>query len=266
MLISRKTKLRIRWPRKVSFTRRLFLLAIFVVAQLIFFTSSTFRVQAIEVTGNSHVRDGIIRAQASVPLDANLFSVPLRAVEGRVKALHWVRDVAVRRYVPGRIQIRIRERTPVLAVADDRLEGDFPAHWFVVSDDGVILSRARLRGDEKLPRVYVRGPLVVGRKLHADIVAAVRKLLGALPASVASMMLGLRADNEGQLYLTIGLLERPVEVRLGVLDRPALEFQVLQALVEQLRAEGRPVTYIDLRFTNPAVGHGADVQSNLGIE
>lgn len=257
MLAFRKSKLAFR-SRDIALTRKLFLIAIFLTAQFIFFTSAPFRVQAIEITGNNHLRDDAVLAQAGLRLHEPIFSVPLRAVEARVRALHWVDDVAVRRFVPGRIQIRIRERVPVLAVANDSQAGPFPRNWFLVSSDGVILCAADANGDKGLPRILLRQPLSVGHKVRARLVSNIRDVLAALPPSLAHHVSRLRADAEGQVYLNIGLLGRSVEVRLGGADRSTYKFEVLQALAERLRTEGKPVAYIDLRYNDPAVGRVVD--------
>lgn len=253
----RKSKLPFR-PRQIAFTRKAFLCVLFITAQVVFFSSTLFRIQTIEVVGNTHVQDDVVRAQAGVKLHDHLMSVPLRVVEERVRGLHWVSEVAVRRYLPGRIVIRVQERTPVLAIGRASDVGAFPHRWFVVSDDGMVLSPAGAIGDDKLPRVFVQGPLLVGRKLHAGMVAAVRDVLASLPAPVAAQVSQVRADEDGQMFLTIALLGRPVEVRLGGADQATYKFEVLQALAARLRTEGRPVAYIDLRYTDPAVGHVVD--------
>ena len=254
-MATRSSKVPIRRPREGASTRKLFLLAVFLVAQAIFFTSAMFRVQTVEVTGAQHLSDAAVRAQASLPLEGHLFAVPLRAIEERVRSLHWVSEAAVRRYMPGRIQIRVRERVPALAVAYGSDVQEFPTGWFIVSDDGMVLAPAGARGDERLPRVLVPSPLLVGRRLTADLVSTVTQTLAAVPAPLGSSLRELRADEQGQLYLTFDMLEHPVEVRLGTSERSTYKFQILQALSTRLVHEGRAVAYIDLRYNDPAVGY-----------
>lgn len=254
-MASRTSKVPIRRPRESASTRKLFLLAVFLVAQTVFFSSAMFRVQTVEVTGTQRLSDSTVRAQAGLSLEGHLFSVPLRTVEERVRALHWVNEVAVRRYMPGRIQIRVRERVPALAVACASQVDVFPRGWFVISEDGMVLAPAGAKGDERLPRVLLPSPLLVGRRVAGDLVSTVEQTLAAVPPALATSVHELRADEQGQLYLTIDLLGRPVEVRLGASERSAYKFQVLQALSTRLTQEGRAVTYIDLRYTDPAVGY-----------
>lgn len=258
-MAARKSKIPLRRSRDMAITRKLFLLAIFAVAQAVFFTSSMFRVQTVEVVGNVHLRDDVIRTQAAVPLDAPLFTVGLKTVANRVQSLHWVREAAVRRYMPGRIQIRVTERTPVLAIANDREADLFPKGWYTVSDDGMVLAPATARGDEKLPRVRVHNRLVVGKPVPATQIATVREILAAIPPHLRKSVEDLHCDAEGGLALTMKLMGDPIEVRLGGSDRSAYKFEVLQALTARLQEEGKPVTYIDLRYPDPAVGHAVSV-------
>ncbi|NDD29070.1 MAG: FtsQ-type POTRA domain-containing protein [Proteobacteria bacterium] len=254
-MAARTSKFPIRRPRASASTRKAFLLTVFCVAQVVFFTSDMFRVRAVEVVGNDRLSDATIRAQAAVSLQGPLFSVPLRNVEERVHTLHWVKDAAVRRYMPGRIQIRVHERTPALAVADPLRAGTFPTGWFVMSDDGMVLAPAGARGEDSLPRVLVSTPLLVGHRLSSTLVSTVRETLAAIPPEMTASVRELRADAQGQLFLSIDLLDRPIEVRLGGAERAPYKFAVLQALTGRLALEERPVSYIDLRYNDPAVGY-----------
>lgn len=254
-MASRTSKIPIRRPRESASTRKLFLFAVFAVAQAVFFTSALFRVQTVEVIGTRRLSDDLVRTQTAVTLQGHLFSVPLRAVEERVRGLHWVREAAARRYMPGRIQIRVQERTPALAVAFIATAQSFPRGWFVVSEDGVVLAPAGASGDERLPRVLLSAPLLVGRRLSSSLVATVTQTLAAVPPALRASMRELRSDGQGQIYLTVDLLGRPVEVRFGGAERATYKFAILQALAQRLTKEARPVSYIDLRYTDPAVGY-----------
>jgi cell division septal protein FtsQ len=249
-----------RRTRDAAPSRRVFLLLVFGIAQAIFFTSPLFRLGLVEVTGNARLSDGVIQAEAALPSGAHLLGLPLEQAAERVRRLHWIKDAAVRRYVPGRALIRVQERVPVLAVARD----EEPTRWFVVSDDGTVLAPAGRPGENMLPRVRVRASeLVVGGKLDAALVSTVRKCREALPPAVASKLRDIRADESGQLDLYVDVAGHVVEVRLGGAERTRWKLQVLQALLERLQREGKPVAYIDLRYHDPAVGHLAAAGKSL---
>lgn len=230
----------------------------FAVAQAIFLNSAVFRLQSVMVVGNVHLKEDVVTAEAQLPMGAHLAAIRTHPVADRVRGLHWVKDAVVRRRLPGRVVIRIQERVPALAALQDDGDGDadaFPRHWFLVSEDGMVLAPAGKRGNERLPRVTLTSPLHVGSRIDARLVAAVLKFHANLPTALADQVTEMRADERGQLDLLLNLGNRPVQVRMGGPDKTRYKFQVLQVLVERLQQEGKPIAYIDLRYNDPAVGH-----------
>lgn len=251
-MATRERKVPLRRPQLAP-SRCVFLLVLVGIAQAIFATSLVFRLQDVSVTGNVRLRDDVIKAEAKLPMRAHLFMLDLKGAEERVRRLHWVKDAAVRRYVPGQVVIRVTERKPTVAVGTGSVT--YPSGWFVVSDDGMVLAAAGGKGDDRLPRVTVERQLTVGRRLDPRLVAAVLKLRANMPGDLAADVLEVRAAANGQLDLRVRIAGRPVEVRMGGSEKTRYKFQVLQALMDRLRQEGKPVAYIDLRYSDPAVGH-----------
>jgi len=223
------------------------------VAQAVFFTSAMFRLQAVEVRGNARVSDDVVKSEARLPLQQHLLGLDVNEAAARVKKIHWVQGVSVRRVLPGGTVIRVQERVPVLAVGTPGAV--FPQGWLVVSEDGMVLAPARPRGDEKLPRLIVQAPVAVGAPMNKRLVSSVLRLRANLPQDLAAQVTEIRADASSGLDLVMSLGGRPVEVRMGDSVQTRYKFRVLGALVEKLRAERRPIAYIDLRYHDPAVGH-----------
>lgn len=115
-MASNTTRVPDRRLRQVAVTRKMFVLGVFLVAQVVFLTSAIFRVQAVEVVGNVRLSDALIRSQADIGLQDSLLTVPLKAVARSVECLHWVHHATVYRLLPGRICIRVEERKPALLV------------------------------------------------------------------------------------------------------------------------------------------------------
>ena len=76
-------------------------------------TSPRFEVTNVRVLGWTRVTETQVLAQADVPNRANVFSVDLEGIRGRVEKLQWVRHAIVQRVLPDTITIRLIEREPV---------------------------------------------------------------------------------------------------------------------------------------------------------
>lgn len=260
-LPARERKVPVRRVREFPATRKIFLLSVFLVAQGIFFNSSMFHLQNVFVVGNSRVADAEILNRAGLPMDIHLLRLDMRGAAGRVAQLHWVKTAAVRRHLPGTATIRVEERVPVLALAPCTGEAPvFPGSYFLVSGDGWVLSRAGPHHDATLKRAQVDLPLEVGKRIPAEVVGSVLTCLAELPDNLSPAITQVVADARGQVNLTMTFLGQPVEIRVGGPEKTRYKFQVLGALLGQLQAQGGPVTYIDLRYADPAVGRPAPLR------
>ena len=250
-----------RRSRAGSTARPVFLIVLVAIAQSVFFTSAIFRLHTIDVTGTYRLQRSEVLSAAHLSPDALLYRIPLPQVEQRVKKLHWVQEVAVRRSLPGRVSIRVSERNPVLAVRSLDEPSPFPAGWFVASADGMILAPAEASSHQQLPRCCVPGELAVGTLLQPSLIDNILRVRKALPPELEARVLELRADPDDQLELVYQLMGRPTVVRLGSADHIARKFTVLGAMLDRLALDHRPVTYIDLRYNEPAAGRPALVSA-----
>lgn len=254
-----------RRPRENTLARPLFLLSLVCIAQLVFLTSSLFRLHTIKVTGIKVLTRRDVLKAAQLRDNELLYKIPLHEVESRVKKLHWVSEVAVRRSLPSQITIRISERNPVLAVraseestpGAENLAAEFPDHWFVVSSDGVVLTRAEAGLHDRLPRCCLPKDMDIGQALPPQQVNNVLSVRKALPSQLEAQVLELRADPEDQFELVYRLFGKPTVVRIGTAEQIKEKFLRLEHLLGELRPGEAHPTYIDLRFEEPAVGYPA---------
>jgi POTRA domain, FtsQ-type/Cell division protein FtsQ len=246
-----------RRPREHSLARPLFQLVLVVIAQAIFLTSSLFRLHTVTVSGNKILTRREILQAAHLRYNVLLYKVPLRDIEARIKKLHWVHEVAVRRSLPSQISIRISERNPVLAVRNTDETSEFPQHWFVVSADGVVLTQADAALHERLPRCCLPVEMEIGQTLPPQQVNHVLSVRKALPPQLEADVLELRADADEQFEMLYRLMGKPTKIRIGSAEQIKDKFTKLGHLLAELPSGEAPPTYIDLRFEEPAVGYPA---------
>lgn len=114
---------------KMSVWTRLRMFSVFIVAGLILaiaagyavVTRPEFLIRKIVVTGNHVVDQRDVIAAASIPLDANVWTLDTHAIAARIEAIPFVSTVRVNRNFPADIDLAITERTPTACIAGNGL-------------------------------------------------------------------------------------------------------------------------------------------------
>ncbi len=218
---------------------------LFLVAQVLFLSSHLFRLQEVEVRGNTRLTRAAILRQAALPEGAYLWALSPRRITQRLQGLREVRSAAVSLALPGRVLLEVNERHPVILVSGNR------GTWFEADAEGVLLGPSS--GPRPLPRLkLVTLEATQGRIDPAPIrlVLKARQWLEPnLPAPPTAYML----DETGSVSVESRLLGTPVVIQVGPVQGMDYKMHVLRALIDRLKSEGRPVVVIDLRYSSPVV-------------
>lgn len=188
-------------------------------------TTSGLALTEIVVSGNSHLSYGDVLAAGRVNLGVNCLNLNVSAVQARLSKNPWVRSVAVRRELPGKLIIDIEERDAAFwSVNGDRLyycdergrlitavtPGDF-------NSLPVLEAPAQLRGQlDKLPEVL--------RDLQARTLFASRPTLASIR---------VRETGEVECFLD----RAGLTLQFSMADHLA-QLQRLERVVADLRRRG----------------------------
>lgn len=125
-------------------------------------SSPRFLVSHITVEGNVHVTAREVIARSTIAEGQNIFDVNLGKSAEAIREIPWVRDVLVRRHLPGRIYIEITERRPVALVPSEEL--------LLVDETGRIVSVFYAAENVYAPFITARGlgPLKPGDVMRAE--------------------------------------------------------------------------------------------------
>lgn len=121
--------------RKRRGLRLLYLLLSFFLIVAAIFASCMFffRVEQIQVTGNSHYSQEDILNTANISPNANLFLLSRSSVEKRIlKERAYVKTVTLHRQLPTTLLIEVQESTPAAVVRSDS------GYWFIDGDTKVL--------------------------------------------------------------------------------------------------------------------------------
>ena len=148
-----------------------------------------FDLRQVAITGYRFTADGDIFDAIDLEHARTLLSFDSRAAQGRIEALPWVDTASIERILPDRIEVRIKERTPI--AVRQRGEG-----LFLVDGTGRVL--AAVRGDRvpPLPRISGEGA--------AEAAAELLRVLAAFPAVHKELAL---AERVGERRWTLWLAD-----------------------------------------------------------
>lgn len=241
-MATRKTKKRKKAPNR-ALRRKLFLIALacFVIVSAVFTLRMLLRnvvffpVKQIEVVGNRHLSDREIASLSELKIGKSMFSVCSREVVERLIRSPWIRDVSLRKELPNRIIIKIRESVPTALFR--RSDG-----LYLIDEGGEFLER--ISGEERFL------PVIKGNeKDHAAILEALQ---------LARVLKGYDMADIDQVEIVLGRLEdmtmhygsNVIKVGYGHYED---KFERYMELRDEIRRRAIPVEYIDLRYDNRLV-------------
>jgi cell division protein FtsQ len=193
-----------------------------------------FGLRQVSITGYRFTADGDIFDAIDLEHARTLLSFDTSAVQGRIEALPWVDTASIERILPDRIEVRIKERTPIAVW--QRGEG-----LFLIDATGRILAAVPGNRVPPLPRISGEGAA-----------AAAADLLGVLATQPAVLKELARAERVGERRWTLWLADR------GSISLPATgEGAALARAVAMRRALAGRAIAIDLRVANHPLIAGA---------
>jgi cell division protein FtsQ len=187
-----------------------------------------FRIAAVSFSGEKHVSRAEILAAAGVTGRTSLLFLDVEAARARLKTMPWIAEATVRKLLPDRLQIRVREREPfALWQVDGKLS--------LIAADGAVIGPLNDPAFAALPLVVGRGAQTKARDFLA--------LLDRYPSIRDQVRAGvLVAERRWNLKL-----KNNVDIRLPETDiGPALDRLV--ALDRDKRLISRDILAIDLRL------------------
>jgi cell division protein FtsQ len=202
------------------------------------------QVSRISVRGNEHLSVGEVQALVDGLRGRNILTVDLGEWRARLMASPWVEDAALRRLLPGRIEIQIHERRPM---GIGRLNGAL----YLIDASGIVI-------DEFGPN-YAEFDLPIidglaGRPANARV-SAIDEARARLAARLIDALVSRPelAQQVSQIDVTdahdaVVLLEGDTAmVRLGD-DDFAARIQSYLDLAPALRERVDGIDYVDMRF------------------
>jgi cell division protein FtsQ len=204
--------------------------------------ASAMPVRRIDVHGNARLSSGEVQAIVDDLRGTNILTVDLAAYRGRLLDSPWISDVALRRVLPGTVEVFVTERQPMGLL---RLRNDL----YLVDPEGVVIDQFGPRYAEfDLPiidgLVRAPGPEPAIDPARARLAHAVIEALAAR-RELAGRVSQIDVSNVSDAVVLLD--NDPALLHLG--DTKFLErLQSYLDLAQTLRERVPDIDYVDLRF------------------
>jgi cell division protein FtsQ len=210
----------------------------------------------ISLKGNNYVSPAGVLEIFATDRGKSVLRIPLDERRRQIESLPWIEQAIVRRALPNRLEVEIKERTPIAFVRED-------SDMALVDVHGVILERP-LEGDFHFPVVTGIGPEMPleDREKRMQLYSGFAQQIDAARAGALDQVSEVDLADEHDVRATLtglggadtsaGQPDAPVTVHFGDSDF-ASKYQTLVADIGQWRAKAGPVESVDLRFSREAV-------------
>ena len=208
------------------------LIMLAIVAAVVFGVAIFFKVNTIEVQGNTVYSAEQIVEASQIRQGDNLLTVNKALAVGNIKAaLPYVEDVSIARSLPDGIIIQVRESTICFAVMTDT-----NAAW-LIGPGGKALERIEPAAFNEYPQIdglLIASP-TAGQSVSSSSPTALSAVLSVMSELDGTGLLEhIRAINVEKEYDIVVWYDDRYEIKLGGTDEMAYKIRYLCAILDQL--------------------------------
>ena len=210
-------------------------LAILFGVTLVLIRLPQFSITKVRIVPGAHTSVAQVSTAAGISVGSNIWLTDTAAASKRVEKLPWVASAQIDRRLPGEIEIRVTERTPVAIVSE--------SGGFYLIDDALRVL-AQTSGAHGLPQIDLGGSTLVEPGLTLSAAAkGMADLRLMVESGVAVRSIGFDRFGDIRVQPKLGpqllLPSNPEELKAAS--------TLIAALLERAMKEHRRVLVIDLR-------------------
>ena len=242
--LKRHPETRSTFSKIVVLVSLVLILAGVTIFTLVFYTD-TCSIRDVVVKGCKNLDASFVRSESCIDSYKNLVTLPVGSIKSNLKQDPWIEDVNISRRLLHTVTIEVLERQPIAVV-------DFDGAGFLVDGHGYVIKKVDLNEHRSLARIHggdtsipIVGREVANRKIK-DCVTSIGKMTAELRESIT---LANPFDGRGQVFVCrVGF-----QVIYGTTSESKKKNEVLEAIMLDIKSNGRRVAYIDLRVPDSPV-------------
>ena len=176
-----------------------------------------------------------------------LFKLETNVVQNRLSKDLRIEEVSVRRKLPHTLEIKIKERRPLAPINCDY-------GYLDLDHNGVVLDSYKTIKTMQIPMITgaaVRD-LYIGDTVENEQVRRILDFLQRLNEDTLNLLSEI-AIVEANYIVMYSATERPVQIRIGKLERLDEKARLTEGFLRDLATNPHPVEYVDFNYTAPFI-------------
>lgn len=230
---------RIRRYRIIKLILKVLVLVGLLVGLIVYaFTSPMFNITEISIFGNEKFEKEEYINLSELKIDENIFNFSKSKVISKIKTNSYVEEVIIKRKLPSKVEITIKERTPNYIISLGE-EG-----FAYINNQGYILEKSI----EKIPLIEITGisteteNIIEGKRLNNEDLEKLQSIIQIKDAMSNIQIDGelntINIENKSNYILT--LEKEAKEIQLGEINNLSSKMLFIKVILEE--QEGIPGT------------------------
>lgn len=208
------------------------LIIVLLVALVFFLMSPLFNVTEITVLGNNGVSEETITSLSQIEIGANIYKTSKEIIKKRIKENAYIENVEVRRKLPNRIELEVKERKTSYML-------EYAGSFIYINNQGYILELS----NEKLEVPIIEGyttnieELQAGNRLNKEDLTRLEMILKIMESKESNEILEKinRINIEDKQNYTLKMEEEKKIVYLGNASNLSSRMLYLKAVLEDTK-------------------------------
>ena len=201
----------------------------------------------IKLVGAKYLTEADIMKVGNIYIGEPIFELETDVVQSRLSKDLRIEEVSVRRHLPHTLEVKIKERRPLATVVCDY-------GYLDLDRSGKIIDSYKTLKTMQIPMITgaaVRD-LYVGDEVDDEIIKKILDFLQRLNEDTLNRLSEI-AIVEADYIVMYSATERPVQIRIGKLERLDEKAHLTEDFLRDLETNPHPVEYVDFNYTSPFI-------------
>lgn len=233
---------KVRQQRRSRLLIVVFAIVILVMAFVLIYNSSLFKIRKVKISGSKHVANKRVLELARIESKANLLKLNTEEITKNLQVEPWVKEATIIKQYPDTLEIRLVERRPFCLV-------ETKAGLFVVDEDRFVLEkRSSAEGNFPLIKELRVSSFPIGKKVYSAPLSNAILCLRSLDKDIYGRVNFVLAASVEKLTL---ITKDGIEILYGKTENAEKKNIIIKNF---LASDGQNIIFIDVRIpSNPVV-------------
>lgn len=206
-----------------------------------------FTLNEIKLDGAKYLTQEDILRIGDIYMGEQLFRLETDVVQSRLSKDLRIEEVSVRRKLPHTLEIKIKERRPLATIACNY-------GYLDLDTNGIVIDSYKTIKTMQIPMITgaTVQDLYIGDEIDDELVKKILDFLKRLNEDTLNRLSEI-AIVEADYIVMYSATERPVQIRIGKLERLDEKARLTEDFLRDLETNPHPVEYVDFNYTAPFI-------------